>query len=75
MFDQVVPNPTTVDLIQSVLADPNANGVLVTPTAAVPNFWAKQWVSTANHSFLLVGPDAAAAQAEIANFIGGAAPF
>lgn len=73
--DQVVPNPTTVDLIQSVLADPNATGVLVTPTSAVPNFWAKQWVSTANHSFLLVGPDAAAAQAEIANFIGGAAPF
>jgi hypothetical protein len=73
--DQVVPNPTTVDLIQSVLADPNANGVLVTPTAAVPNFWAKQWVSTANHGFLLVGPDAAAAQAEIANFISGVAPF
>jgi hypothetical protein len=73
--DQVVPNPTTVDLIQSVLADPNASGVLVTPTAAVPRFWAKQWTSTANHGFLLVGPDAAAAQAEIANFISGAAPF
>ncbi|HEY1908667.1 MAG TPA: hypothetical protein VGG91_21665, partial [Myxococcaceae bacterium] len=72
--DQVVPNPTTVDLIQSVLADPTATGVLVTP-GATPNFWAKQWVSTANHGFLLVGPDAAAAQAEIANFISGAAPF
>jgi hypothetical protein len=73
--DQVVPNPTTVDLIQSVLADPTSSGVLVTPTPALPNFWAKQWQSTANHGFLLVGPDAAAAQAEIANFISGAAPF
>jgi hypothetical protein len=73
--DQVVPNPTTVDLIQSVLADPNANGVLVTPSTAVPNFWAKQWQSTANHGFLLSGPDAAAAQAEIGKFVSGIAPF
>ena len=74
--DQVVPNPTTVDLIQSVMADPTATGVLVSPSTAVPNFWAKQFPSTgtpaANHGFLF---SSAAAQGEIANFIGGAAPF
>ncbi len=46
--DQVVPNPTTVDLIQAVMADPTATGVLVTPSTAVPNFWAKQFPSNAN---------------------------
>jgi len=80
--DQVVPNPTTVDLIQAVMADPSATGVLVTPSTAVPNFWAKQFPSNANpalnHGFLLGsagGATAQAAQGEIANFIGGAAPF
>lgn len=80
--DQVVPNPTTVDLIQSVMADPTANGVLVSPSTAVPRFWAKQFPSSgtlaANHGFLLGsagGATAQAAQGEIANFIGGAAPF
>jgi len=80
--DQVVPNPSTVDLIQSVMADPTANGVLVTPSTAVPRFWAKQFPSNANtalnHGFLLGSAGAATAQqaqGEIANFIAGAAPF
>ncbi len=80
--DQVVPNPTTVDLIQSVMADPTATGVLVSPSTAVPNFWAKQFPSSGtpanNHGFLLGTAGAATAQAaqgEIANFIAGAAPF
>jgi hypothetical protein len=80
--DQVVPNPATVDLIQSVLADPTANGVSVTPSTAVPNFWAKQFPSSgtpaANHGFLLGSAGAALAQqaqGEIANFIAGAPPF
>ena len=80
--DQVVPNPTTVDLIQSVLADPTANGVSVTPSTAVPNFWAKQFPSSgtpsANHGFLLGSAGAALAQqaqGQIANFIAGAPPF
>jgi hypothetical protein len=80
--DQVVPNPTTVDLIQSVLADPTANGVSVTPSQAVPNFWAKQFPSSGtpgnNHGFLLGSAGAATAQAaqgQIANFIAGAPPF
>ena len=75
--DQVVPNPNTVDLIRSIVGDPNASGVLLRPsdTGGIPNFWAKQWTSVANHGFLLQGPDAAAAQAEIANFVSGNAPF
>ena len=79
--DTTVPNSTTVDLIQSVLGDPNASGVLVSPTA-VPNFWAKQFASSGtpanNHGFLLgtAGSGTAqAAQGEIANFVAGAAPF
>jgi hypothetical protein len=75
--DQVVPNPNTVELIRAIVGDPNASGVLLRPsdTGGVANFWAKQWTSTANHGFLLVGPDAAAAQAEVVTFISGAAPF
>ena len=71
-----------MDLIQAVMADPTATGVLVSPSTAVPNFWAKQFASSgnpaANHGFLLGsagGATAQAAQGEIANFIGGAAPF
>ena len=68
-----MPNPTTVALIQSVVGDPSTSGVLLRPsdTGGIANFWAKQWQSTANHGFLLSGPDAAAAQAEIATFIAG----
>jgi hypothetical protein len=80
--DQVVPNPTTVDLIQSVLADPTADGVSVTPSTNVPRFWAKQFPSSGtpanNHGFLLGTAGAATAQqaqGQIANFIAGGAPF
>ena len=48
----------------------------------MPNFWAKQFPSSgnpsANHGFLLGtagGATAQTAQGEIANFIGGVAPF
>ena len=75
--DQVVVNPSTVELIHSVVGDPSVSGVLLHPTdpGGIERFWAKQWQSVANHGFLLSGPDAAAAQAEIATFIAGAAPF
>jgi len=75
--DQVVPNPTTLKLLHSILADPDASGVLLTPTdpGGIPRFWAKQWTSVANHGFLLTGPDAPAAQTEIGNFVSGNAPF
>ena len=75
--DQVVPNPSTVELIHSVVGDPSVSGVLLHPDdpGGIANFWAKQWQSVANHGFLLSGPDAAAAQAELATFIAGAPPF
>lgn len=75
--DQVVPNTTTVELIHSIVGDPSTSGVLLTPsdTGGIANFWAKQWVSTFNHGFLLNGTDAPAAQAEIGKFLSGSAPF
>ena len=82
--DQVVPNPTTVELVRAVTADPTATGLLLRPTDSngVANFWANQFPSSGtpanNHGFLLGSagaPTAAAAQGEIANFIAGLAPF
>jgi hypothetical protein len=82
--DQTVPNPTTVDLIQSVVGDPTVTGVLLEPgdPGGVQNFWAKQFPSAANvamnHGFLLgtAGTTVAQqAQGEIAGFIFGAPPF
>jgi hypothetical protein len=80
--DQVVPNSTTTELIRSVLGDPGASGVLVSPTTEVPNFWAKQFPSDANpannHGFLLGSAGAAVAgeaQTEIGKFVNGLAPF
>jgi hypothetical protein len=82
--DQVVPNPSTVELIRSVVGDPTATGVLLRPTdnGGIANFWAKQFPSSGtpanNHGFLLGtagAPTAAAAQGEIAGFVAGAAPF
>jgi hypothetical protein len=56
--------------------------VQVSPSAAVPFFWAKQFPSSgnpaANHGFLLGSAGqgtAQTAQGQIANFIGGVAPF
>jgi hypothetical protein len=82
--DQVVPNPSTVELIRSVVADPTATGVLLRPTdtGGIANFWAKQFPTSGtpanNHGFLLGSAGAgtaAAAQGEIAGFVAGAAPF
>ncbi|HUM09370.1 MAG TPA: hypothetical protein VLT82_00305 [Myxococcaceae bacterium] len=82
--DQVVPNPSTVELIRSVVGDPTATGVLLRPTdtGGIANFWAKQFPSSGvpanNHGFLLGSAGAgtaAAAQGEIAGFVAGAAPF
>jgi hypothetical protein len=79
--DQTVPNPTTVDLIQSVVGDPNASGVLLHPNdpGGVANFWAKRFASLPNpadnHGFLFNPATAGAAQGEIAGFVVGAPPF
>ena len=82
--DLVIPNPSTVATIRSVLGDPNASGVLLTPTdtGGIANFWAHQFGSSGipanNHGFLIgsAGPGtAAAAQGEIAGFVAGAPPF
>ncbi len=81
--DQTVPNPTTVDLIQSVVGDPTVTGVLLEPgdPGGVDRFWAKQFASVdpaANHGFLLGSVGAAVAQqaqGEIAGFVVGAPPF
>ena len=82
--DQTVPNPTTAALIQSVVGDPTANGVLMHPTdvPGIANFWANQYPSSANvannHGFLLGTAGAATAQqaqGQIATFVAGGAPF
>ncbi|HET9037560.1 MAG TPA: hypothetical protein VFN45_15220, partial [Myxococcaceae bacterium] len=80
--DQTVPNPTTVDLIQSVVGDPTVTGVLLEPgdPGGVDRFWAKRFDSLANpadnHGFLLnTAGLASQAQGEIAGFVVGAPPF
>jgi hypothetical protein len=80
--DQVVPNASTLELIRSVLGDPDADGVLLHPgdPGGVANFWSKQFPSFANpaqnHGFLLNAAGAAPeAQAEIAGFVAGQPPF
>ena len=80
--DQTVPNPTTAALIQSVVGDPSASGVLLHPSGHA-NFWANQYPSASgtccnNHGFLLGTAGAATAQqaqGQIATFVAGGAPF
>jgi len=82
--DQTVPNPNTVALIQSVVGDPSASGVLLRPsdTGGIPNFWAYRFDSSGtpanNHGFLLGtagAATAATAQGQVATFVAGGAPF
>jgi len=80
--DQVIPNLSTQELIRSVVADPNASGVMLSPSADVPRFWAKRFPTSGtpanNHGFLLGSAGAGTAQAaqgEVAGFVTGAPPF
>jgi pimeloyl-ACP methyl ester carboxylesterase len=80
--DQVIPNLSTQELIRSVVADPSASGVMISPTPDVPRFWAKRFPTSGtpanNHGFLLGSAGAATAQAaqgEVAGFVAGAPPF